>query len=392
MARYLFLTWDGAGNQPPAVGIARALLRRGHHVTFAGYESQREFFARRGLRFVLLEHSSAAWQRASPDSRLAAKVRTVWASSSHFRDVPELIARERCDALVVDCLMFGALAATESAEIPTAVLVHSAPGALMPPRGQFEAILREPVNQMRIEAGRPTVETLWDAWALFPTLCTSIRELDPRATDAPESFSYVGPVFEDVRPSGWQSPWMPEDPRPLVLVSFSTGRDWDQSSRIQKTLDALANRDCRILVTTGATETPITRVPPNAVLVRHVPHHAVLPHVRLTVTHAGHGTVAASLLYHVPMLFLPNLAADQPILARQVQALGAGLSLDGDHATPDDIRSSADRLLADPSFAANARRLADAISHSPSIPAVVSQLERLTMSAAIAGQRIPSSP
>lgn len=41
MARYLFLTWDGAGNQPPAVGVAQALRERGHNVVFAGYESQR---------------------------------------------------------------------------------------------------------------------------------------------------------------------------------------------------------------------------------------------------------------------------------------------------------------------------------------------------------------
>ncbi len=41
MARYLFLTWDGAGNQPPAIGIAQARRERVHSVMFAGYGSQR---------------------------------------------------------------------------------------------------------------------------------------------------------------------------------------------------------------------------------------------------------------------------------------------------------------------------------------------------------------
>jgi len=30
MAEILFVTWDGGGNVPPAVGIARELVRRGH--------------------------------------------------------------------------------------------------------------------------------------------------------------------------------------------------------------------------------------------------------------------------------------------------------------------------------------------------------------------------
>src|SRR6185437_984531 len=125
MPRFLFLTWNGAGNQPPAVAIAQALEKRGHEVTFAGYENQRSYFAGRGFRFVLLERSSAAWRDGPPERMLGTKLRSAWASSDHLDDVPSLIYRERCDAVVVDCLMFGALAAVEKARIPAAALVHS---------------------------------------------------------------------------------------------------------------------------------------------------------------------------------------------------------------------------------------------------------------------------
>jgi hypothetical protein len=42
MAEILVVTWDGAGNVPPAVGIARELQRRGHAVRFAGHARQHE--------------------------------------------------------------------------------------------------------------------------------------------------------------------------------------------------------------------------------------------------------------------------------------------------------------------------------------------------------------
>jgi UDP:flavonoid glycosyltransferase YjiC (YdhE family) len=323
MARFLFLTWNGAGNQPPAIGIAQALRRRGHEVTFAGYENQRSYFAARDFRFILLQRASATWRDELPERMFSVKLRSAWASRAHLDDVPHLTIREPYDVLVVDCLMFGALAAAEKARLPTFTLVHSAPGALMPPNGQFEGLLLGAVNELRIEAGLPSITKLWDAWGRFPALCNSICELDPLASQAPESILYVGPIFEEAPPTGWRLPWAPEDNRPLVLVSFSTGPYWDQSSRILRTLKALAGHRCRVLVTTGGPEISPAVVPANAAVVSRIPHGEILPHAAVTVTHAGHGTVTASLRHGVPLLCLPNPVADQPILAAQVEALGA---------------------------------------------------------------------
>jgi UDP:flavonoid glycosyltransferase YjiC (YdhE family) len=377
MPRFLFLTWNGAGNQPPAVAIAQALRRRGHEVTFAGYGNQQSYFSERGLRFVLLGRSSAAWRDEPPERMFAAKLQAAWASSDHLLDLPRLLAQERSDAVVIDCLMFGALAAAEKTDVPAATLIHSAPGALMPPKGRFESEIRKSINDLRVQAGLPAVGSLWEAWAHFPSLSNSIRQLDPLAAQAPASFSYLGPLAEELSPSNWKSPWAANDRRPLILVSFSTGPYWDQTSRILRTLDAIRGGECRALVTTGSTEVDPGVVPGNAVIVRRVPHDELLSQAAATVTHAGHGTIMASLKHGLPLLCLPNPVADQPILAAQVQDLRCGLSLDGDNATPREITGAIDRLISDPSYAANAQVLADTISKSPGIPAAVSRLEEL---------------
>lgn len=377
MSRFLFLTWNGAGNQPPAVALAQALKRRGHEITFAGYANQRSYFTERGLRFVLLGRSSAAWRDAAPEHMFAVKLRAAWASPEHLFDLPRLISEELYDAVVIDCLMFGALAAAESTHVPVATLIHSAPGALMPPKGIFESQVLGPVNEMRAEAGLQRVGSLWESWARFPSLSNSIRQLDPLAAQAPGAFTYLGPIIEDLPPSGWQPPWQANDPRPLVLVSFSTGPYWDQTSRILRTLDAVRDRECRALVTAGSIELDPPIVPDNATIVRHIPHDEILPHVAVTITHAGHGTVMASLKHGVPLLCLPNPAGDQPILAAQVQNLGCGLSLEGDTATSSEIGQAIDRLISAPSYTANARLLADAILKSPGISTAVSRLEEL---------------
>lgn len=376
MARFLFLTWSGAGNQPPAATLGQALKTRGHAVRFAGYDVQRSYFSERGFDFALLERASAAWREEVPDRRFAVKLRSAWASFDHLVDVPRLLSDRSCDALVVDCLLFGALAAAEKAGLPTAVFIHSAPGALMPPGGQFESRIVQAVNDVRQQAGVDAVKNLWEVWARFPAFSNSIRELDPLSSQA-ESFEYFGPLIEPRAPSEWSWPCQAEDDRPLLLVSFSTGREWDQTSRISRTLEAVAGRNCRALVTAGSVEIDASAVPDNAIVVQQLPHDEILPHSALTITHAGHGTVIAALRHGVPLLCLPNKAADQPLLAAQVHRLGCGLSLDGDEATPTEIGESIDRLIEEPTFAASARSLAGAISASPGVSAAVRWLEKL---------------
>jgi len=376
MASFLFLTWSGAGNQPPAVAIGRALKARGHTVTFAGYDVQRTFFTERGFDFVLLERASAAWREEIPERRFAVKLRNAWASQDHLADLPNLLSRNICDALVIDCLMFGALAAAEKLRLPTVTFVHSAPGALMPPGGQFESRLLDPVNEVRRQAGLSAVDNLWKAWAHFPAFSNSVPELDPLASQA-QSFEYFGPMTEPPTPSGWTWPRQSDLQCPLLLVSFSTGREWDQSSRVTRTLEAIAGRNCRALVTSGSVEIDAAAVPDNAIVVERLPHDEILPQTALTITHAGHGTVTAALKHGVPLLCLPNKAGDQPLLAAQLHDLGCGLSLDGDAATPREIGEAIDRLIREPSFAARASSLAGAISASPGVPAAVALLEDL---------------
>lgn len=377
MARFLFFTWGGAGNQTPAFGVAAKLVASGNTVVFAGYPEQRARFEQRGFEFRELPRAQHAWPSEPPEDWMPVLADVVWACPEHLADVPELAAAERCDAMVVDCLMFGVLAAAERSAVPTAVLVHSAPGAIAPPGGGLDQLALDRVNAIRAEAGLADVDALWDTWLPFTTLCTSIPDLDPLATKVPAEFTFVGPVFEPHTPSSRPLPWPDDDDRPLVLTSFSSGQAWDQSSRILRTIAALSDGSYRLLVTTGLADLDGATVPAAAALLPYQPHADVLPHAAVTVTHAGHGTVAASLAHGVPLIGLPNLAADQPVLAAQVAQLGAGRALDGDSATPDEIADAVHAVLSDGRYADAARRLADVIDAMPGVDGAAEMLESL---------------
>ena len=378
MTRFTFLTWDGGGNVPPAVGIAQELIVRGHEVRFLGYLPQQPAFAARGLAFSALPRSGNfdLYAERAPEQRLPAIIRNVWACPEHLEDLPDALAAHPADVLVVDFLMQGALAQARRTDIPVAVLAHSSVAGLVPPPDSPMGSARlAAANDFRATIGLPRMQRLNDGWEGLPTIVTTIPELDPAADGAPKTVHYVGPVSERAAPSTWDPPWAPNDRRPLVLVSFSTTRLWDPASRIRNTMTALAGEPVRVLVIAGANSLPPV-LPDNATVRPFVPHAEVLPSVSATVTHCGHGTVTASLAQGVPIAGLPYPAADQPFLAARIQALGAGVAMDGE-SSPAIIKSAVRDLLDRPSFHEGAARLAQAIRAAPGIAGAATVLEQL---------------
>ncbi|TDC74547.1 glycosyltransferase, partial [Actinomadura sp. 7K507] len=276
MARFLFVSWGGAGNQTPVFGLAAALAARGHDVTVAGYPEQRDRFESLGFEFRALPRAQHAWPATPPEDWMPVLVDAVWACPAHLEDIPGLVAGKRYDLLVIDCLMFAALAAAETTGVPAVALVHSAPGALAPPGGGLDQLVLPRVNAVRARAGLTPLSALWDAWRPFTALVTSVPDLDPCNGGLPDAFAFMGPVFEPPREPRWTSPWAAGDHRPLVVASFSTGQAWDQSSRIRRTRDALADGRHRVLITTGPFAVDPMPDRPGVSMAPFVPHHAVL--------------------------------------------------------------------------------------------------------------------
>lgn len=378
MTRFAFVTWDGGGNVGPAVGIAQELVARGHEVRFLGYNTQRGGLEARGFQFSALHRSGSfdLYREVPPDQRLAAITRKVWACTEHLEDIPEALIDHPVDVLVIDFSMQGALAFAGRSAVPVAVLAHSSVAALVPPPGSPVGAARlAATNDLRSSAGLPVLSRLNEAWDNFLTLVTTIAELDPAAAEAAASVRYVGPIAERFPEQTWDSPWDPDDSRPLIVLSFSTTKLWDQHGRIRNTLAALSEEPVRVLVS-AANAADTTPLPPNATARRFVPHRLVLPRAALTVTHCGHGTVTASLAHGVPVVGLPNRAADQPFLAARLAELGAGVALDGE-SEPDVIRSAAREVLSQPSYRDAARRLGEVIQRTPGPTGAAAELERL---------------
>lgn len=349
--RVLFVTWDGGGNVNPVLALGTRLTAAGAAVTGYGPPSLAGRFGATGLAYA---------GRDAPDP---------WDVTTMARDVRDEVARTGADVAVVDYMLPGALVGAEAAGVPVVALVHTLYGALLAdgapgPMGMAATV--DGVNAARADVGLAPVRRLGDLLdGCARVLVTSPAALDVQAP-APDGWApnvrHVGPVLEGPGPDGsWQPPPRPPgDPaRPLVVVSLGT-TPMDELPVLQRILDGLAGEPVRVLVTVGAHLDPAAlRLPANATAAGYVPHGACLPHAAATVTHAGLGTVLASLAHGVPLVCVP-LGREQPDNAAAVMRLGAGRVVPpaaGEQAVRDAVRE----VLADPAYRSAAAAVAATI-------------------------------
>ena len=377
--RFLFATWDGGGNVPPAIGTARMLVERGHSVGLLGPRTVRARVEAVGCEFVpygRVPDFDPAQGRAMEDQLVAFVQLLVGRESAD--DLLDEIDRVAPDVLVVDSMLFGALAGAERSGVPTAALVHHL-YAQPSESGMVRSLdmLVSLINSTREALGVDPLGSTAESWERAArALVFTARAFDYPCPTLPPGVRYVGPVFETTGPDDdTVEELIDGHARPLVVVSFSTTYQ-HQEEPLARVLDAVAELDVRGVLTLGnGLEPDEVRAPGNVLVRRHVSHATLLPHADLVVTHAGHGTVIAALAHGVPLVCLP-MGRDQHANGERVQACGAGQLLAAT-STVDELRHAIASVLDTPGYRAAAEVMAaDIATYGAGAPAVT-ELESL---------------
>jgi UDP:flavonoid glycosyltransferase YjiC (YdhE family) len=416
MSRFLFVLWEGGGNVPPQLGIARRLLTRGHRVRVLGDPCLEADVRRGGADFApftraphRLDRSPDSdfvrdWEARTPIGEFArTRDRAMMGPAADYgADVVAAIDAERPDVLVVDWLLIGAGLAGEATGVPTALICHNpymvpepgkpTPGfgfTPMPGRlGRLRDGLGNRLFTAMFDRALPTLNDARRGLGLPPL--TTVHEVFERAdrvlvlTEAGFDFApaapaahvvHVGPVLDppgDVAP--WASPWPADDPRPLVLVTTSS---FFQDPRRMLTTACAAVRavGARALVTTGDVDPKSLPTGDDVVAVRSAPHDAVLRQARAVITHCGMGTVHRALVAGVPVLCQP-IGRDQPDVAARVCAAGAGLRI-SPNASPRRVARTLARLLQESRYAVRAAQVGDRLAVAAAAERYVTELEAL---------------
>ena len=122
-------------------------------------------------------------------------------------------------------------------------------------------------------------------------------------------------------------------------------------------------------------------LPPNVLVRPRVPQLALLARTAAVVTHGGHNTVCEALAHGLPLVVAP-IRDDQPIIAGQVVASGAGVRVKFGRVSAEGLRAAIHLVLTEPDHRAAAAHVQASFAEAGGAPAAAGHLEQLVASSA----------
>jgi UDP:flavonoid glycosyltransferase YjiC (YdhE family) len=383
--RVLVATTAGAGHFGPLEPFASACQRAGHQVLVAGQASAAPMVARAGLAFRALGEPTAdgvARFRADQEAlspmqamgRAAGELYVRLYGGAALPGMLDAVKDWQPDAVVRESAEFSSLVAAERLGVPHAQVTVGLSTSLAE---RMRPLVAGPLDELRARVGLPTGRV---PGAREPQLTLLPASLDSPAGQPGlvQRFRLgASPTLEPPL-EGWG-----DREAPLVYVSFGT----EVPSPIRPyfpalyrgVIDVLAHLPVRLLVTIGVERHPeeLGPMPPSVRVARWVPNAAVLRDAAAMIGHGGAGSVLGALTAGVPMALIP-LFADQPLNARRMAELGAGIALEHGPELPSSLRSAITKLLTNPRYRTRAREVADEMKTLPTINQAVGALQALS--------------
>lgn len=207
----------------------------------------------------------------------------------------------------------------------------------------------------------------------------TVAEFEYPRSDAPKNLRFFGPMDTAATEPTPVPSWFADlDAQlPLVHVTQGTVANTDYSEVILPTVAALADLPVQVAVTTGGRElSTLPELPANAFAARYLPYDELLARTSVLVTNGGYGGLHHAMRHGVPIVIAGD-SEDKVETSARVQHAGVGVNLRTGRPSPDAVRSAVQRILADPKYAANARRIGRSIAAAPGAAGLVDDIERM---------------
>lgn len=383
--RFLFVVPPLAGHVNSTVALGAELARRGHQVAWAGQRSGVAPLLPPGARLFPVEDQalSARLERAREGAlrlRGPAALRFLWeefiipVGHAMVPGVEAAVAGFRPDAIVVDQQAPAGAVVARRHGLPWATSATTSAELTRPFAGlpKVEAWIRERMDGFQRAHGLDDPMDL--RFSDYLVLVFSTSALIGSVEEFPDHFAFVGPALRPVQPT--EFPWAALDAaRPKVLVSLGTVNGMAGERFFQVAAEAVKDMAVQAVFVAPP---GLSFAPPGNVIVRpHVPQPALLPHLSAVVSHGGHNTVCETLAHGLPLVVAP-IRDDQPVIARQVAAAGAGIAVRFGRLQPGELRDALTAVLTDPVYRAAAGRVQSSFNAAGGAVEAADRLEKIT--------------
>ncbi|MFI7498622.1 glycosyltransferase [Streptomyces sp. NPDC049687] len=381
MSRFLFVVPPLVGHINPTVGVAAELTARGHRVAWVCAEP--ELVGRlAGPEAPVFGCGGALAGERPADLRGPEALRFLWEwyllplAEAMAPGVRAAVEEFRPDVVVADQQAFAGAFTAERLDLPWATSATTSAEFTDPLAGlpKVREWLDERLAALRTAIGDPRA-TGDPRFSPRLVLAFSTPELAGPA----DGVRWVGPsITARPAPSGFPWEWL-DSGRATVLVTLGTANTDVGGRFLDVCRAALRERSDRVravIVDPGGTLEPDAD-DKEVLVVPSVPQLALLERgVDAVVCHAGHNTVCEALWHGIPLVVAP-IRDDQPVVAGQVVAAGAGVRVRFGRVTAQKLGAALDAVLHEPGYRRAAGRIRTAFRAAGGASAAADHLDEL---------------
>ncbi|HEX5116985.1 MAG TPA: nucleotide disphospho-sugar-binding domain-containing protein [Pseudonocardiaceae bacterium] len=364
-----------AGHANPAAALAARLAARGHEVAWAGSELMLRPML--GPDAVILRTGSRLFREQGGAG--IASIRSLWTrfivpyAKFLLPGVEKAVRAYEPDMLVVDQHAVAGAIVAQRHGLPWATLVCSAMELTDPYRAlpRLTEWTRDQLVGLWTGAGLAAEDFADPRWSPHLVLAQTVREL----TGAVDGVELVGPLIGERAAPPFPYDRLDPDRRHLLVTMGTLADDLtaDFHARVLAGLTGLADTVQAVVV--GPPDR-LPDVPDNVLVAERVPMLDLLPHMDVVLGHGGVNTTSEALANGVPLVLAP-IRHDQPEMAGQVVAAGAGVRVRFRRATPDQLAAAVTDVLDNTAYRAAARRIGAAMRAAGGADTAAELVERL---------------
>ncbi|MCY8956157.1 glycosyl transferase [Bacillus cereus] len=207
------------------------------------------------------------------------------------------------------------------------------------------------------------------------TIVYTSKEYQPYSDVFDESYKFVGPSIATRKEIG---SFPIEDLKNEKVVFISMGTVFNEQPELyEKCFEAFKDIDATVILVVGKkiNISQFKNIPYNFKVYNYVPQLEVLKHTDVFVTHGGMNSSSEALYYGVPLVVVP-VTGDQPLVAKRVAEVGAGIRLNRKELTPKLLREAVKKVMDDVTFKEKSRKVGESLRDAGGYKKAIEEIEQ----------------